>query len=357
MGETETQIGREAAREPAELQRIHTFDDRRLDAPLGGWPVDVPPFADGRFNSLWHRLQFVALRGAQRGVLALPGPLREALVRAVAATGRTFDRRHTAAAETYIRAALPDATDSEVAVLVRQAWRHLMRVGLLSEGIDRNLMGGRLGDHFEVRVCAEALELLEQGTGVILVTAHVGFWEACGTGVVTLGFTPAYAIGKAPRNDFVALEMQRMRESQGMRLIPRKGAMAVVPAAVRAGATVGMLLDHRPRQKPVIAPFFGRPAACDRSAGVLLRRVKAPLVFYGCYSVPGTDPLRDWRFDLRFPSVIQPEELEGLRPAEIAARINVESERLILHRPDEMFWLHDRFKEAPDSFPAESTNS
>ena len=108
-----------------------------------------------------------------------------------------------------------------------------------------------------------------------------------------------------------------------------------------------MLLDHRPRQKPVMAPFFGRPARCDRSAGVLLRRVRVPLLFYAGYSVPGTDPLDNWRLELRLPRVIMPEALKGLSPEEIAGVINHELEGLILHRPDEVFWLHDRFKGTP----------
>ena len=98
-----------------------------------------------------------------------------------------------------------------------------------------------------------------------------------------------------------------------------------------------------------LRPFFGRPAGCDRSAGVLIRRVGAPLVFYGCYGIPGVDPLKSWRFELRFTRVIFPEDLAGLGPVEIATRVNQELERLLLHRPQQVFWLHDRFKGAPDS--------
>src|SRR5258708_7641188 len=75
----------------------------------------------------------------------------------------------------------------------------------------------------------------------------------------------------------------RLRESRGMRLIPRRGALEFVPAIVRAGGTVALLLDQRARVKPVLAPFFGREAKCDRSASVLVRRLRAPLVFAACY--------------------------------------------------------------------------
>ncbi|MEO0660510.1 MAG: lysophospholipid acyltransferase family protein [Planctomycetota bacterium] len=328
------------------LEHVRDFDGVRLEVRGSEWPVEVAPFRDERFRSLWHRLQYHALRASQRGTLLLPRLLQRGITRTVAGTARALDRRHRDAARDFIRTALPDASPEELDRLDRTAWRHLVRVALVSEGVTPRLMGSRLGDHYDVHMAPEVREVLAEDRGALLVTAHCGYWEASCPGVNGVGFRPTYAIGKAPRNDFVAQHIQRMRESQGMRLIARAGAMATVPQAVRAGAHVGMLLDHRPRQKPVFAPFFGRMAGCDRSAGVLIRRVGAPLVFYGCYSSPGGDPLSDWRFELRFPRVIRPEELAGKDPVAIATLVNRELEGLILHRPDEVFWLHDRYRGA-----------
>lgn len=333
------------------LPSVHDFDDRVIGEWPDTWPVEVPPFRDERHQSLWHRVQYLAMRAAQRGTLVLPGWAREGITRAVAGTARRLDRRHREAALEFVASALPDASPEEVRSIARAAWRHLVRVALVSEGITNRVRGRRLGDHYDVRMADDVRATLERGEGAIMVTAHAGYWEAACPGIVAIGFQPAYAVGKAPKNDFVARHIQRMRESQGMRLIPRRGAMTAVPSAVRGGGFVGMLLDHRPRKKPVIAPFFGRPAACDRSAGVLIRRVGAPLVFYGCYGAEGADPLRDWRFELRFTRVIEPEVLSGLDPVEIATRVNQELETLILHRPREVFWLHDRYKGMPAPAP------
>ena len=336
--------------EPAQvagLPRVTRFDDQLMAPVEGGWPVESPPFRDERFRSLWHRFLYLSMRAAQRSVYLMPGFLQRAVIGSLAFAGRIFDRRHTEAARGYIQTALPKASEAEVQGLIKKAWRHLLRMAVVSEGASAAMMGKRLGDHFDVYMAPEAEELLAKKSPAIYVSAHVGYWEASTPGLIGLGAPAAYAIGKAPRNDFVAQHIQRMRESQGMRLIPRAGAMSVVPSALREGGAVGMLLDHRPRQKPVIAPFFGRPAACDRSVGVLLRRVKVPLVFYGGYGIKGSDLLEDWRLELRFPRVIMPDELKGLTPEEIAAMINRELEGLILYRPDEVFWLHDRFKGAP----------
>jgi KDO2-lipid IV(A) lauroyltransferase len=124
-----------------------------------------------------------------------------------------------------------------------------------------------------------------------------------------------------------------------MRLLPRRGAMEFAPAVVRGGGTLAMLLDQRARIKPVLAPFFGRESKCDRSASVLLRRLRAPLVFAACYRT--SDPRR---YRLVVPRVVQPEEVAGKSAEEVAALVNAELEKLILAAPEQYFWLHDRWR-------------
>jgi lauroyl/myristoyl acyltransferase len=91
-----------------------------------------------------------------------------------------------------------------------------------------------------------------------------------------------------------------------------------------------------------VVPFFGRLAACDRSAGVLARRVKAPLVFAACYRQEGPRPYR-----LVFSRVVLPEDLDGLDASQVMGLVNRETERLILACPEQYFWLHDRYKGLP----------
>ena len=73
-----------------------------------------------------------------------------------------------------------------------------MRVALVSEGVDRHVKGQRLADHYEVRMHPDAARVLEERRGSLLITGHMGHWEASCPGVTALGFTPVYAIGKRP---------------------------------------------------------------------------------------------------------------------------------------------------------------
>jgi len=313
------------------------------------WPVErVEIRHEHRGLGAWS--QYLALRAAQRVAGLLPRSMVNLVAGGFARLSRVLDRRHTEAARDFVRTALPDLTQPEVERLALGAWRHLAFLAIEGERAIPAVMGNRLGDHYDVEVCDGLEELLASGRGCLLITAHVGNWEVMGPAVVAMGFGPCYAIGRVPRNDPLARHFQRTREEVGGILIPRSGAMKSVPKVIRAGGSVGMVLDHRARGKPIYVPFFGQPAACDRSAAVLLRRVSAPLVVVACYNTEQRD-----RYRLVFSNILHPEDLAHLDSTEIIARVNQELEKLILAAPEQYFWLHDRYKGAPATIePARS---
>ncbi len=287
-------------------------------------------------------LECSAARGLVRLAASLPHTLREVLIGFLAWLMHTIDRRHSRAAEAFVAQALGPADPVDRRRRVRQAWKHLLRLTLDSERFARDLPPELYPERVHVEMCPEAAEIARAGGGCVLISAHIGDWENGVAFLPHLGFSPLYAISKPPKNHYLSLHAQKLRKSRGMRLLPRRGAMEFVPAVIRGGGSVAMLLDQRARVKPVLAPFFGRMATADRSAGVLLRRLKVPLVIVAVYADE-----RPGHYRAVFPAVIEPEELAGASPEAIATRINAELERLILACPDQYFWLHDRYRGAP----------
>ncbi len=318
-----------------------SFSDRILALPKGEQVEVYSPAAQRSRGGPGAWLESVLARASIGMGVLLPGVLRDLWLKALAALGRRMDRRHSLAAREFIQSALPEASTERVEELVRGAWQHLPRVAMESAGL-RRMVGGRLGDYFDVETCDGLEDVLAADNGAMVITAHVGIWEALSLPLGAIGFSPFHAVAKPPSNSFLAAHMHRQRQESGALMIPRKGAMQAVPKVVRAGGAVLMLLDHRARQKPVVVPFFGRPAACDRSAGVLVRRVKAPLVFAACYRQGGSRPYR-----LVFSRVILPGDLDGLDASQVMRLVNQETERLILACPEQYFWLHDRYKGLP----------
>jgi len=303
------------------------------------WPVPAQEVLGTRGGALaW--MEYMLVRGITGGAARLPAGLRRAFVGGLARLARRFDRSHSRSAEVFLRQALgPDMPQAELQQRVLQAWKHLFEVSLNAEVFEKRVPAADVRSHFEVELCPEARTLLDGNQGCVVVTAHIGDWESGLAIMPRIGFDPLYAVGKPPKNRWLSAHIQRMRESHGMRLLPRRGSMEFVPTIVRAGGSVALLLDQRARVKPVMAPFFGRLAPCDRSASVLLRRLRAPLAVAACYR---TD--RPFHFRFVVPRIVWPEEVEGKSAEEVSALVNSELEKLILAAPEQYFWLHDRWR-------------
>ena len=254
----------------------------------------------------------------------------------------TLDARHAHGARDFLRTAFPEADAGEVEELLRAAYRHLIDVTLRADRLRARMVGHRLGDFFDLELCDEARELFEargHGQGVLGLSAHLGWWELTGHVLIPCGLGPAYAIIKPPKNGFLTRYMLRSRARMGALCLPRHSAMRALPALLRAGATTQLLVDQRSVRGWVEAPFFGRPANCDRTFGVLARRVPKPILVYACL---GTEDPERFRFVA--PRVLDPAEFADLQPEECAARVNQHIESLIRMAPDQYFWLHDRFR-------------
>ena len=328
------------------------------------WPVPRVAVRGPRWG-IGARAEYAALRGLLGGLARLPDGLRSRAIGAFAALAHRVDRPHNAAARVLLRQAHAHAREllasgadlapaarafaqtpldrGELERRVRASWRHFLEVLVESEQFDREIgASARVLERFDLEIDPRVRELARAKRGAILVTAHVGDWEAAATTMPWLGFDPFYAIAKPPRNGPLSAHLQAARERRGIRVLPRRGAMRFAGSVIESGGTLAMLLDQRARQKPVLAPFFGRPARCDRGAGVLIKRLRAPVFFGVCYR---TDVR--WRWKLVLGPVWEPAELAREGPEEIARRINGELERMILAAPEQYFWLHERYRGAP----------
>jgi KDO2-lipid IV(A) lauroyltransferase len=290
------------------------------------------------------------VRGLLGGVGRLPHPLQRALLGGLARLAMRIDRRHTEAARGYLSAALGAEAAREDA-RIRRSYRHLFQLSVDSAAFERRVPAADLLGHFEVHLGPGVREAFEGGGGGIVVTPHVGDWEAGSAALAQLVRGPLYALAKPPKNRYLARQILRSREARGVRVMPRRGGMAQAGGILSSGGWIAMLLDQRPRGKSVLAPFFGRVAPCERSAAVLMRRLGVPVIFGACYL---TD--RPFRYELRLERMLRPEEAARLSLPELVARVNAEQERLILAAPDQYFWLHDRYRGASES-PAASSGA
>jgi KDO2-lipid IV(A) lauroyltransferase len=322
------------------------------DVARGAWTPALPAGLSQEWPAPWEpvwgdrdgagaALAAWSSRGLASAVARLPDGLRTALAHALAAVAGRADRRHTRAAREFLRVAFPAAGADELALRTRRAWRHFMRLVLDAAAFERRVPLARRLEHCSVDwgPQGERARAIAAAGGSLVVTAHVGDFEAGAAFLPWLGFDPFYVVSRPPRNRKLSIAAQRLREARGVRVLHRHGALRHARAVLRGGGHLCLLVDQRARIKPVSAPFFGRPAPSDRSAVALARRLDAPLVVVACYREP-----QAFRYRMVFQRVIEPRELAGLTLEQGVALVNAEIERLIRRAPDQYFWLHERWR-------------
>ena len=296
----------------------------------------------GKDNGPVAWMQYAAVRGILGGISRMPRGLQTLYVSALARLARSLDKRHSNAARAYLRQALgcaAEAPDIEARILT--AWRHFLQLSIDAAAFDRKV-GRDLLAHVEVERCEGLDELIASERGGLLVSPHLGDWEAGSAFLPDLGFDPLLGIAKPPKNRPLSRYLQRMRMKRRLVVLPRRGGIDLAAEGLKSGSWLLVLLDQRPRKGAVVAPFFGRPVLTERSAGVLARRLRLPIVYFHCLKTE-----EPFQYRMRFTRVVTSEEVRAMSIEELATLSNEEAERAILGCPEQYFWLHDRFRQDP----------
>ncbi|MFT7670932.1 MAG: KDO2-lipid IV(A) lauroyltransferase [Planctomycetota bacterium] len=286
-------------------------------------------------------LEYASTRSAMGVLSRLPYGLQTLIGKGLSRIAIRVDKRHANAARDYIRQALGgDALKDDRHVL--DAYLHLYRVSLDSGAFNRKVPQETLLDHYNIIASDEVRAAFEGDEGGIMVTAHIGDWEAGSAIMPHIGMKPAYAVSRPVKNRYLSKFLNGIREKKQLNLVPRRGGMRSTVGILGAGGWIAMLLDQRPRGKNIVASFFGRRVACERGAAVLIKRLGVPVVFGACYT---TD--RPFHYQLEFPSYYSADHLSKLSLQEFVELMNRELESLILKHPEQYLWLHDRYRDAP----------
>jgi KDO2-lipid IV(A) lauroyltransferase len=173
------------------------------------------------------------------------------------------------------------------------------------------------------------------GRGVVILTPHIGSFEAAARGVARTG--PITVLYKPPRVEAFRHLVETGRKAPGLMPVPASGVgVRGLLRALRRHECIGILPDQVPSEGDgVWAPFFGRPAYTMTLPQRLSRLTGAPvLIAHGERLAPG----EGW--------VVRFEALEGDPSPEA---VNRAMEALICRVPDQYFWGYNRYKDAPRS--------
>ena len=187
-----------------------------------------------------------------------------------------------------------------------------------------------------------------RGKGVLFVTAHFGGWELSAFAHSLHGHW-LHVVMRPMDNPYLDHLLQSYRKLHGNKVVPKDDFVRGLLGAMRAGETVGILMDtNMTPPQGVFVDFFGIPACTASGLARIALRTNAAVV-------PGftiwDEALGKYR--LRFDSAI-----ELVRTGDLEADIVANTQKFtkviedyVRRYPDQWLWVHRRWKTRPEGEP------
>jgi heptosyltransferase-2 len=239
-----------------------------------------------------------------------------------------------------IKIAFPDWSREEVERCTKRHFKDLM-ANLLCSFVLLEKPWEEVRKHLDVSNLERARERINGAKSVLWSINHIGNWELfifC-AGLVRTGRHAV--IYRALPNRFIDKHVRRARGRTGLELIERSHGLAQSTPVLKGGGVLGILVDQHAGDKGIWTPFFNRLASTTPLPAILAAKTGAELLPVAIITVgPGK-----WRLDV---GEFVPKQ--GASIEELTYRINRALELLIIRRPSDWFWLHQRWKTPSPKF-------
>ncbi|HEV2022653.1 MAG TPA: lysophospholipid acyltransferase family protein [Terriglobales bacterium] len=291
-----------------------------------------------------HRLEYAPVWLLVQGIGLLPRPLARALGIALGRLVYLLHGRLRRVGRRNLELAFPEKSAAERQRILKGLFtalgRQLAEFCLFPRYSKENV------ERVAVYQGLENLEAARQrGKGVIFLTAHLGGWEI-GSFVHSLNGNPLHVVVRALDNPYLDRLVDRYRCLHGNTTFDKQDFARGLLGALKAGETVGILMDQNmtPPQG-VFVDFFGR-AACTASgvARVALRTDAAVVPAFTLWD----RALGKYRvqFDPALELVRSGDE-EADAISNTAAFTKV-IESYARQYPEQWLWVHRRWKTRPE---------
>ncbi|MCD4708476.1 MAG: lysophospholipid acyltransferase family protein [Candidatus Sabulitectum sp.] len=243
-----------------------------------------------------------------------------------------------------ISTAFPEKTSREVDRIGSSSYANSGR--FMVEFIRQGRMGRK---YFEKYITVEKTDALEKTlkhtTGIIGLTFHFGNWEYYGASNVFLGKDISFLVGRQ-RNSLVDGYINRLRSSQGPRLLTRDVSMRGIIRIARQGGIVCWLSDQSAGRNGLVVDFFGKPASTPRGAAAFSVKLNMPIT---CgFMIREKGPYQ--RFVVK--EFLMPDRNLPKHEAEVelTQRYTKVLEGMIKEYPELYWWSHRRWKKTTDLY-------
>lgn len=230
----------------------------------------------------------------------------------------------------HLATALPDISEENRHVIVKDMWDNLGRV--IAEYPHLEKIGR---ERVSLECAPETIQPIEKNAPFILISGHLANWEI-GASLMLAHFNrPIDITYRAPNNPYVDRMLIKIRSLDGkIRGYPksREGGQEII-RGLRAGHSIGILIDQK-YNEGIAVPFFGRLAMTNPVFIQLSRKFGCPIIPARIERTNGAH----FKVTLHPPLIVTEQKTE-----DIIAQIHALLEGWISERPGQWLWLHKRW--------------
>lgn len=184
-------------------------------------------------------------------------------------------------------------------------------------------------------------DALKENKGVYIICLHVGNWEAMGA-MLNRTLVPTYAIIKELKSQGANQFLHELRAKNRFLTISKrkKGeGFQKIKAALSRGEIVGLVMDQTRPDSPRL-PFFSQSAKTNVSMAAIWRKVPAPIIPAFIHRTNACSHILEFLPQVQL-TMSADKEKDIIDHSLI---FNQVVEQIIKVKPEQYFWLHDRWK-------------
>ena len=242
-----------------------------------------------------------------------------------------------------LQLAFPDASQDEQTALLRAAYRNL-GLHLAEFCLMQSYSHEQASQFIEYNGLDHYLAARELGKGVLVLTGHLGAWELSSFYHSLAGYPMGLVIRRLD-NPLVDAFVNRIRCLHGNRVIAKDDFARGLISSMRAGETVGILMDtNMTPPQGVFVPFFGVQACTASGLARIAAKTDAAVL-------PGFllwDAARA-KYVLKFGESIPLLRTENADEDIVTntAAFTRAIEAAVRENPEQWLWMHRRWKTRP----------
>ena len=197
---------------------------------------------------------------------------------------------------------------------------------------------------------AEIAKAEAKGTGVIIVTAHLGSWELVAQACAAASGYSMKVLAKRSKSAALTTYLDQLRQAMGVEVLwtDRKGLVRAMLSSLKSRCLLGFVMDQKPvgRIGPTVN-FLGRPTEFVAGPAAMALRTKAPIL--GVYCVREapfvyriiTDPIGA---NILEPPNRSTDSLDGDQAQVITQMMADSIARIITLYPEQWSWSYKRWR-------------